>query len=262
VVDAVVLAGRRNAGRLASVSDVAWEALIPVAGRPMVQWVIEALEGSESVSRILLVGAPEVQSAVRGKKVSAVTPGVDLLTSLSRGIRASNRSCPVLVVTGDLPLLTPEAVEDFLDQCSETSAEFYYPIISKQLNEAKYPGMRRTYGRVRDGTFTGGNIVLVEPAAFYRCYDRIAAFVRHRKNPLRQASLLGWTFTVRLLAGTLTVEQVERRVREIFGVRAVAVWARYPEIAVDVDKPSDLQLVNSVLSGRFPSAGAQGCAKV
>ena len=45
LVDAVVLAGQANQGALRDVSSATNEALIEVAGRPMLQYVIDALAG-------------------------------------------------------------------------------------------------------------------------------------------------------------------------------------------------------------------------
>ena len=54
-VEAVVLAGAKNRGKLHEVSDAPHEALIPIVGRPMVHHVLDALKASAFVDRIILV---------------------------------------------------------------------------------------------------------------------------------------------------------------------------------------------------------------
>ena len=43
--------------------------------------------------------------------------------------------------------------------------------------------MKRTYVRLMDGYFTGGNMALLRPEWFARCRDRLDLFVAYRKKP-------------------------------------------------------------------------------
>ena len=60
----------------------------------------------------------------------------------SIGPRGVLRRGPARGRTGDIPLLTPEAVDDFLSRCQGVSADIYYSIVSKEANEAAYPGVK------------------------------------------------------------------------------------------------------------------------
>ena len=151
----------------------------------------------------------------------------------------------VLVVTGDIPLLTPAAVEDFIDQSTKVKAELYYAIVSKAANERHFPGTKRTYVRLREGIFTGGNIFLVNPLIVDRCMDVAEVVIANRKNPLKLCQMLGWSFVFRFLLGGLHLKDVQRRVCELLGVTGAVIESEYPELGIDVDKPSDLALVRA-----------------
>ena len=60
--------------------------------------------------------------------------------------------------------------------------------------------------------------------------------------------MLGWKYLCSLLAGNLTIKQIEERVANILKINAVGIISPFPEVGIDVDKPSDLQLVTEVLS--------------
>ncbi|HBR33284.1 MAG TPA: hypothetical protein DD734_01515, partial [Firmicutes bacterium] len=60
--------------------------------------------------------------------------------------------------------------------------------------------------------------------------------------------LLGFKFLVKLLTGRLKVAEIEARVEEILGMKGAGVLSLYPEIGVDVDKPSDLALARALLT--------------
>jgi len=58
-VDAIVLAGAKNDGKLREVSPSPYEAMILINDRPMLSYVVDALKQSKQVGRIVVVGYPE-----------------------------------------------------------------------------------------------------------------------------------------------------------------------------------------------------------
>ncbi len=146
----------------------------------------------------------------------------------------------VLVITGDLPLITSAAIDDFTDRALAADAEVAYPIIPRAVCEQRFPGGRRTYVRLREGVFTGGNAVVLTREFAARSKDLIGRLYTSRKHPLKLALLFGPRFSFNLVLGRLTVEALERRASAIVGARGRAVVSEYPELGFDVDKPEDL----------------------
>ena len=171
------------------------------------------------------------------------------METIQIGMAALGHRDKVLVATADIPLLTAEAVNDFLAQCSGADADFYYPIISKEMNERRFPATRRTYVRLREGTFTGGNIFLVNPDIVTRSLAVANRIIENRKRPLTLCGILGWGFVLNFLTGRLRLREVEQRVSELLKLRGAVVHSPYPELGIDVDKPSDLELVRAAIAG-------------
>ncbi|MDA8347116.1 MAG: NTP transferase domain-containing protein [Thermaerobacter sp.] len=254
MVDAVVLAGRRNQKELRTVSDVEWEALVPIAGRPMASWVIDALRASKLCKRIVVVGPSELWEGA-GADGSVVAPSDDLIENVRRGAHALSGERPILVCTSDIPMLTPEAVQAFLAAAADIPAEFHYPVIPHEDVERQFPGNKRTYVRLRDGTFTGGNFVLLDPKAAKRAIEVAQELVALRKKPLRLGLLVGLGFVVRLVLGQATVGEAERRFSRLLGVQGRAVRLSYPEVGVDVDHPGDVPYCEQEIRRRQGRAG-------
>ncbi|MCL6588753.1 MAG: nucleotidyltransferase family protein [Firmicutes bacterium] len=250
-MDAIVLAGGLNSGALRKVSPAQYEAEIEVAGRPMLEYVISALSAVSRVQRIIVV-APDIKLSPEIKsKVSALAPpGKNMIESLNNGIKALNTTEPVLVISSDIPLITPEALNDFLDQCTRRQGDVYYPVVRKETNEEKYPGVQRTYVKLREGTFTGGNLVLLSPRIIQNNMEMLTKAVMLRKKPLQLCAMLGLHYLFYLLIGRLTIRDIEKRISKSFLFTGVGIISTYPEVGIDVDKPSDLQLAARVLSGR------------
>ncbi len=255
MVDVIVLAGRRNEGPLKAVSDVAWEALVPIAGKPMAAWVIEALKASGVAARIVVVGPGELGTYLRPED-AVMPPSDDLIENVRRGAHAVSRDHPLLVATSDIPMLTAGSVAAFVAAAKAIPAEFHYPVVRKEDVERRFPGNRRTYVRLRDGTFTGGNIVLLDPRSAAKAIGVAEELVAQRKKPWRLALKVGTAFMIRLLLGRATVAEAEERFSRLFGVVSRAVPLPYAEIGVDVDHPGDVPFCEGELRGR--DKGASG----
>ena len=61
-------------------------------------------------------------------------------------------------------------------------------------------------------------------------------------------SVLGIRLILKFLVKRLSIRDIERRLEFLTGVRAMGVISDYAEIAFDVDKPKDLELVQAILS--------------
>ncbi len=254
LVDAVVLAGRRNQKELQAVSDVEWEALVPIAGRPMASWVIDALRASGLCQNIVVVGPAELWPDA-GTDGSVIAPSDDLIENVRRGVHALSGERPILVCTSDIPMLTPEAVQGFVQAANGINAEFHYPVIPREDVERKFPGNRRTYVRLRDGTFTGGNFILLDPKSARQAIGVAKELVALRKKPLRLGLLVGLGFVVRLVLGQATVAEAEQRFSRLLGVQGRAVRLPFPEVGVDVDHPGDIPYCEQEIRRRQGGAG-------
>lgn len=216
------------------------KALVPFAGRPLVSYVLEALRGCPSVAHVLYVGdaAPVITAQVE----EVLPPGETFVQSFSVGVRAALARAPrqsVLVTTADLPWLRAEALGDFLGAAS--GAALVYPVVEEETATAQFPGQRRTFVRLRDGRFTGGNLMLIAPEMVPALLPFVERAYRSRKNPLALARLFGVDFTVRLALGRLSLGVVEARAAQILGLPVRAVVTPHASIGADVDGPEHLK---------------------
>ncbi|MEN2983356.1 MAG: NTP transferase domain-containing protein [Thermus sp.] len=228
-MEAIVLGGGEEAW--ARKYGVRSKALVPYRGKPLAAWVLSALAGA-GLSAIYVGENPGLSPAPR----LTLPDRGSLLENLEAALaHAEGR---VLVATADLPHLTPEAVRFVLERAPQ--AALVYPIVPKEAVEARFPHTRRTYARLREGVFTGGNLLLLEKALFYRALPLAKQAVALRKKPLALARLIGWDILLKLLLGRLSLGELEARASRILGVEARALLTPYPEVGVDVDREEEL----------------------
>ena len=247
--DAIILAGGENTKQLSRCSNQKYEALIEIVGKPMVTFVANALAASGQVNRILVAGpATALRTCHFPPGTVIVEGGQTIMETIQLAVDALGHNRKTIVATGDIPLLTAESVNHFLAQCSRIEADLYYPIVTEEASQKAYPGIKRTYVRFREGVFTGGNVFLVNPAIVPRCMAVAERIVANRKNPLKLCHILGWSFVLKFIAGLLDLSQVEQRVSELLAIQGAVIQSPYAELGIDVDKPSDYDLVQSMFS--------------
>ncbi len=227
--------------------------LITIGKRYMVDFVVEALQKLPYLQRIIIAGSPEAlkkKYAEQSPQIELVNSGETTIESFMQAFRLVPEDAQqILIATGDIPLLTPEAVNHFVESCRKLEGALFYPIVSKEVNEQKYPGVKRTYVHLREGVFTGGNLFLIKPQIVEQCVEEAKELVRLRKKPLALVSHLGWKLLWNYVWGRLSLKEAEKGVSRLLGgVNGVAVISPYPEIGVDVDKPSDLALAKEILT--------------
>lgn len=247
--DAIVLAGGGPEPGLEP--PVPNKGFLEIAGRPLVVHVGDALRASRGISRIAVVG-PEAPIRALLPDVVPVPDGAGIMDNVVRAVRVLGSTVPVLVVASDLPLLTPEVVEDFLSRCEQEGADFHYAIVPQDVMLRRFPGARKTFVRVTDGTFTGGSVMLFNPAVI----DRVRVFVERviaaRKKPWLLAQAFGWSIVMKFASGRLSIAEMEAKVTELLGITARAVITPHPELALDVDvgKPENVEIIAQALRSR------------
>lgn len=245
--NAIVLAG--GVSKKLSAEDVQmYEAFIDIGGTPMLYFVLKALVQSKKIGRIIVAGPMErLQKVALPEKVIPVSSGSTIFDTVINGMNALSATEKTLIATVDIPFITTEAIDDFLMQCERQEGDFYYPIIEKSISEAKFPQGKRTYVKLTDGVFTGGNLFLVNPSIVPQCMMIAKKIIANRKKPWRLASLLGWTTLMKFVCGYLSVEAAKMRVSKILAVQGIVIRSKYPEIGMDIDKPDDINLVKQYL---------------
>lgn len=248
-VNVILLAGAANTGPLREVSPAPNEALVEINGKPMVQYVIDGLNESQEVRRIVVVAPPgEVEPHVTGRNLEFVPSRHHIVDNILEALKVLPQDEEFLVVSCDVPLITGEIIDNLVALCRRTPAELYYPIVEKSVAEARFPHVKRTYVTLREGTFTGGNIFLGHPRIAQKVAARVRDFLNFRKSPLKMMGLLGWGFTFRyLVLKNLTLKELEQKVSSMFDIKGAVVVAPWAEVGVDVDKPSDLELMRAIL---------------
>ncbi len=233
------------------------KALLDIAGKPMVQWVLDALGEARHVEQVVIVGLPPDCGVHCSKPTDFVPSFGDLLANLEGGLRRLMELNPqaeyTLSVAGDIPAITPPIVDWTIETTMQTRHDLYYCVIERQRMEERFPGSRRSYVRLKDREVCGGdmNVFRTGLAAEKDFWERIIAA---RKNAMKQAALVGLDVFLLLLVRQLSLQRAETMISRRLKLRGRVILCPFPEVGMDVDKPHQLEILRRDLAARMQPA--------
>ena len=240
-VPAVVTAGGRLSGSLATRAGSDVKALATVAGSTLLSGVLDALRASSRVGQIAVVGPKEQLHPHVGDHASLIDEGASGIDNVRRGLAAVRESAGdglVVLAASDLPFLCADAIDDLIARAPE-DADLVFPILRRAHFESRFPDMPGAWTKLADGELTGGSVLLVRPAAIERNADLIERVFEARKNQWSMARLLGLGTALKFATGRLSVADAERRASALTGCRCRVVWDAHPHLACDLDDDAD-----------------------
>ena len=213
----------------------------------MIQWVLDALEGAETISSITLVGCQDIKDQlVSSKIVSVQAASDDMLENLRRGAEAVLERDPgaesIVLSSADIPLITPEAVNWVVNSASPADLDVYYPVIEQSQMEERFPESARTYVKLKDINVCGGDLFVLNLDLYKTREDFWRRIIEARKSYLSQAALIGFDVLFLLLLRQIRLSNLVEKVTSRLNITGRALICPYPEIGMDVDKPHQVDL--------------------
>ncbi|MEJ2752327.1 MAG: nucleotidyltransferase family protein, partial [Chloroflexota bacterium] len=126
------------------------KALLDMEGRTMLERVMDALQTSQNIDRIVVVGLGsdmgmhflrpvDMHLTDRGGMVSNVLAGVEWLRQDKPDIDH------VLYCTSDIPTISGTIVDEFVRRCQPLDRNIYYILVTQEAMEKRFPHSNRTY---------------------------------------------------------------------------------------------------------------------
>jgi molybdopterin-guanine dinucleotide biosynthesis protein A len=259
-VNAVVLAGGINHIPLFEGYAPGYKALLPFRNRPAILYTLDALKAVPRVGRVCITGPetelrPALEGTVHGGDACEFAGGGETpMDSILNGLRHFAGSPRVLVLTADLPLITPRAIAEFLAACDRIEPGFatnlFLSVAPRRCYKGPYERFTKPFNRFRDVEVCHGNLWLADTrlAENTRATTRINRIYNARKNPVLTAMAVGARVGLAFVVGVhllhvLTLEQMARIAARRYGVGVIPVMVEHPEITMDVDEAADYQFV-------------------
>ncbi len=259
---ALVLAGSRGrTDPVAQARGLPHKALVPVLGVPMLQRVVQTLLENTHIRHIILCLdqglmdhglGPELEALIAEGTLKIAEPKASPSVSVAHIV---DRFCdvdeawPLLVTTADHPLLTTSMIRHFIEATPD-EADLAVGFASASVIKQQHPNAVRTFYRFAGEGYSGCNLFLLSTPKARSFVTFWQDMEQHRKRPWRLVAAIGFPVLLRFLIGRLTIDAAFDHLSNRIGARARAVIMPFAEAAIDVDKPSDLTLAETILRAR------------
>jgi len=290
-VDAVITAGD---GRSAKKVFRKNKALLDIGGKSIIRLIVEVLLKSKEIEQIVLVGPKSVFSeALSDLDITIVEQKRNLCENIKEGflntlpeyretgeltdeIIEKYREKHVLIIPGDIPLLTVQELERFVSLCDMENYDYILGITSEEVlrrfgPRKGRPGIKMATFHTRDGNFRQNNLHMVRPFLLlggidillkvydYRYHKEFINIVRAIIEILRlkkgfvakslfyymclQASttlsMLGLDALARITSYPVTLERSEALISGVLNARSKTVITKAGGAALDIDNEKD-----------------------
>ena len=254
----VILAGERPGGSpISRAFDVSASVMVPVAGKPALARVIQAIDSSQQAEGGIICGpSADVVAGSEELKAVLLNPNFEWLTP-ANGPAASALSAleklnhfPALLTAGDHALLTGEIVDAFCAQALVLDAGYDLLIgfVPYSLVKAAWPESKRTVLKFSNGHFCGSNLFAIMNPEGRKALDFWRQAEADRKHPWRIARRFGVLALLFYLLRRLSLEDALQGLSEAAGCRIGHVKVEFARAAVDVDSIEDQKLAEQILS--------------
>ncbi len=231
-----------------------YKAMLELAGKPMIQWILDTLNACPQVDRIIVAGLPEITALDCNKPLWIVENQHSCQENILAGVQKIRSMNPqvekALLISSDIPSITPEMVAWMIDLVQETDHDIYYPIINREDLLRRFPSAHLNTTRLKDMSVVGGSMIgfrtsIVSP--LHPAWGKIAA---SSGSPMRQAALVGYDTMFLMLLSQLSVSEAESMISRKLDLKLRLIQSPYAEIAMDVDKPNQYEILKNDLEKR------------
>ncbi len=232
------------------------KALIDMGGRSMLERVIAALQSSANIEDILVVGIDEQLAAGEGlsfaRPVNFLPDQGGMVSNMLAGCAWFLEHRPgteiILGCTGDIPTITGQTVDEFIEACRPWDKGVYYNFVTRDRLEGRFPHSRRTYSRLGDIEAAGGDMILARLDVAEKNRAMLESLTGARKQPWRVAGVVGLRMLLKFLFHRVTIPDIEATASRVLGTPVKIILDGPPELAMDADKPFQVEMLRAEFS--------------
>ena len=242
-------------------ADVDYKAEIIINGKPMLTRVLEAIRDSEYYSYILLTGIPKNRVVIpegipedkidffmsEGKQMDKIVDAANFLVE-----KANNdpsifpaESKHSVNLSGDIPGISGEILKRFILECGDRNSSLNHTAVEKTIMDKAFPNNGRSFTKIEKSYYCGGdlNMTDLEYAESLRTIlNKISKSRKSFTKSLFKAS--PWTIT-KLALQRGKIKDAEKLMTKIFKMKSKLIISQDAEVAFDVDKPFQLELMKT-----------------
>jgi GTP:adenosylcobinamide-phosphate guanylyltransferase len=223
------------------------KALLDLCGKPMIQWVLDALSGSALIDHVFLVGLPSNTPLTCKYPLTLIENQGDMIENVRAGAEEILKQDPsaqiTLLISSDIPAITSEMIDWMVKTVEGQPYDVFYSVVERKVMEKRFPESKRTYTRLKDIELCGGDVHALRPSIASRNNPLWDNILTARKNPLKQAWLVGIDTLFYFITRQMNLEKAATFLSKKLGIKGKAVVLPFAEMGMDVDKTFQYEII-------------------
>ena len=225
------------------------KSLIKLNNKPMIQYVLEAIDECTYISDIVVSGITpkDIEPYSPSKNCYYIESGKSAFESTIIGINFVNslENPPDYMcnIPSDLPLISPQIINNVFESIDwSKNFEIYQNWVGEKAIRLHYPNASKKIHKLKNGSFAGGDFYIYHPSILTPKRLKITeALMKNRKNFLMGAKVIGIGILIKFILKTLSLEDILRRFKKL-GIRGAIYITHFPETCVDLDYVEDIDI--------------------
>lgn len=260
----LILAGKRDGklDPLAERAGVTHKCRVPIAGKPLLQWVLEAVAPAFPDARVLVsIHDPAVIADLPG--VAALTASGRLLMCAAQGgivesveaaiaLAGGEAAFPLMITTADNVLAEPDYLRGVHAAALTGEGDAVVVLATREAIRAAHPDGQRKFYEFSDMAISNCNVFWLRNSTALAATEAFREGGQFAKNRARIAKAFGYWNLVRFRMGWWTLDGAFKAISRRFGVRVVPIVTPDGAFAIDVDNERTYGVAELLLKQRKP----------
>ena len=253
----LVLAAQRAGvvNPLAERAGVSHKCIVPIAGKPLIVHVMDALAQLDPLPAVRISVEPEIHDDLatllapyraQGMALEFVASSTNIAQSVLDA--AADLPGPIVITTADNVLLTPNAVNDVLRELRH--ADVVGCLARDHAVKAVHPDAQRNFYTFRDGGYANCNLYGVAGPQAFAAVEVFREGGQFQKNPKRLITAFGLFNILLVRFGLVTLAGAMKLASRRFRLRFKGLVFADGAAAIDVDNERTYAISEMVLNQR------------
>jgi GTP:adenosylcobinamide-phosphate guanylyltransferase len=258
----LILAGKRDGklDPLAERAQVSHKCRVPIMGKPLLQWVLEAVAPAFPDAHIyisihdpaVIADLPGVAALEKSGRLHLCAAQAGIVESVEAAIaEAGGESAfPLMITTADNVLAEADYLRGIHDAAMASDGDALVVLASRESIRAAHPDGQRKFYEFKDIAISNCNVFWLRNSSALAATEAFREGGQFAKNRARIAKAFGIWNLIRFRLGWWTLDSAFRAISRRFGVRVVPHVTADGAFAIDVDNERTYGVAELLLNAR------------
>jgi GTP:adenosylcobinamide-phosphate guanylyltransferase len=258
----LILAGKRDGklDPLAERAGVSHKCRVPINGKPLLEWVAEAVGPAFPDARILvsihdpdvIADLPTISALMATGQLSVIRAQAGIVESVEHAITEAggDSAFPLMITTADNVLAEPDYLRGVHEAALASEGDAVVVLATREAIRAAHPDGQRKFYEFSDVAISNCNVFWLRNANALKATEAFRQGGQFAKNRARIAKAFGLFNLIRFRLGWWTLDSAFKAISRRFGVKVVPHVTPDGAFAIDVDNERTYGVAELLLKQR------------